>query len=196
MQQQAEESRSPLLIAIANANAAAAAAKVAETKKEEPKKTAPTRTDLTDPAVRRLLGLASGGMVPKYMAAGGVIVPPAEPAPQQLNRGGVVKYFANGGFSRGTDTVPAMLTPGEFVINAKSAQAAGPLLAQINSPSFKGFENINLGSSKAPAQNSASVYNYTVGINVNQSNSSPDDIAKAVMGQIKYMDSQRIRGQR
>ena len=89
-----------------------------------------------------------------------------------------------------------MLTPGEFVINAKSAQAAGPLLAQINSPSFKGFENINLGSSKAPAQNSASVYNYTVGINVNQSNSSPDDIAKAVMGQIKYMDSQRIRGQR
>jgi TP901 family phage tail tape measure protein len=191
LQQQAEESRSPLLIAIANA--AAAAAKVAETKKEETKK--PTNT-VTDPAVRRLLGLASGGMVPKYMAVGGVVLPPAEPAPQQLSKGGLVKYFAKGGFSRGTDTVPAMLSPGEFIVNAKSAQSARPLLTQINSPSFKGFEKINLGTSKAPAQNNASVYNYTVGINVNQSNSSPDDIAKAVMGQIKYMDSQRIRGQR
>ena len=191
MQQQAEESRSPLLIAIANANAAAA--KVAETKKEETKK--PTNT-ITDPAVRRLLGLAAGGMVPKYMALGGFAMPPSEPAPRQLNRGGLVKYFAVGGKAIGTDTVPAMLTPGEFIVNAKSAQAAGPLLSQINSPSFKGFKNISLGSSKEPAQNSASVYNYTVGINVNQSNSSPDDIAKAVMGQIKYMDSQRIRGQR
>lgn len=34
------------------------------------------------------------------------------------------KYFAKGG-SVGTDTVPAMLTPGEFVINKKSAQKIG-----------------------------------------------------------------------
>ena len=33
--------------------------------------------------------------------------------------------FATGGAASGTDTVPAMLTPGEFVINKKSAQAIG-----------------------------------------------------------------------
>lgn len=38
---------------------------------------------------------------------------------------GNVKEFANGGFASGSDTVPAMLTPGEYVINKKSAQAIG-----------------------------------------------------------------------
>ena len=33
--------------------------------------------------------------------------------------------FASGGAAEGTDTVPAMLTPGEYVINKKSAQAIG-----------------------------------------------------------------------
>ena len=34
-------------------------------------------------------------------------------------------WFASGGAASGTDTVPAMLTPGEYVINKKSAQAIG-----------------------------------------------------------------------
>ena len=44
--------------------------------------------------------------------------------------------FANGGsvFSpRGTDTVPAMLTPGEFVVNRNATQQNLPLLKSINS---------------------------------------------------------------
>ena len=36
-----------------------------------------------------------------------------------------VQFFNNGGFAQGTDTVPAMLTPGEYVINKKSAKAFG-----------------------------------------------------------------------
>ena len=44
--------------------------------------------------------------------------------------------------------------------------------------------------------NSSRVYNYNVGITVPQSNANPNDIARAVMGQIKYIDNQRIRGQR
>jgi hypothetical protein len=44
--------------------------------------------------------------------------------------------------------------------------------------------------------NSSTMYNYNVGINVNESNASSNDIARAVIGQIKYIDSQRIRGQR
>lgn len=41
--------------------------------------------------------------------------------------------FANGGMAKGTDTVPAMLSPGEFVVNAKSTSKNKGLLNQINS---------------------------------------------------------------
>lgn len=41
----------------------------------------------------------------------------------QLNKGGVARFATGGGV--GTDTVPALLTPGEFVVNKKSAQAIG-----------------------------------------------------------------------
>ncbi len=47
--------------------------------------------------------------------------------------GAAVLRRADGGFTpRGTDTVPAMLTPGEFVINRASTQANLPLLREIN----------------------------------------------------------------
>jgi hypothetical protein len=58
-------------------------------------------------------------------------------------RGGPVAGLARGGWvyrqgggripSRGTDTVPTMLTPGEFVINARSARRFFPELQAINS---------------------------------------------------------------
>jgi hypothetical protein len=35
--------------------------------------------------------------------------------------------------AQGTDTVPAMLTPGEFVVNKKATDMYGPLLAAMNS---------------------------------------------------------------
>jgi TP901 family phage tail tape measure protein len=99
-----------------------------------------------------------------------------------LSSGGMVpKYFAAGGYSRGTDIVPAMLTPGEFVINKNAANGIG-----INN-----LNKLNNGESLG-----SSVYNYSVGINVTNANADADDIARAVMGQIKYIDSQRIRGQR
>ena len=44
-------------------------------------------------------------------------------------------YLAEGGHvggPKGTDTVPAWLTPGEFVVNAKSAEKFAPLLTKIN----------------------------------------------------------------
>jgi hypothetical protein len=48
--------------------------------------------------------------------------------------GGLIKYFNNGGFTpRGTDTVPAMLSPGEFVVNAKSTKLFFSQLQAINS---------------------------------------------------------------
>jgi Phage-related minor tail protein len=50
--------------------------------------------------------------------------------------GGII-YRAAGGFApKGTDTVPAMLTPGEFVVNRSATSANLPLLKSINSGSY------------------------------------------------------------
>lgn len=116
-------------------------------------------------------------------------------------KGGLVpKYFANGGLSRGTDTVPAMLTPGEFVMSKSSVDKYGPMLSAMNSPSFKMPQSSSYTSrssgSNSIVDNSSAMYNYNIGITVPQSNASSGDIANAVISQIKYIDAQRIRGQR
>lgn len=66
-------------------------------------------------------------------AAGAAPAPAAGAAgPEIFARGGPV-YLAAGGFQpRGTDTVAAMLTPREYVVNATSAQANLGLLNHIN----------------------------------------------------------------
>ena len=61
--------------------------------------------------------------------------PPAPPRPVRRQQGGVV--YANNGMlvsyePRGTDTVPAMLTPGEFVVNRRATERNLPLLQSIN----------------------------------------------------------------
>ncbi len=94
--------------------------------------------------------------------------------------GGIVKGYAAGGFAMGTDTVPAMLTPGEFVVKRSSVQSFGTdRLKAINSGTYDG----------------ESVYNYSVNVNV-QSGADANKIAQEVMTQIKRIDSQRIRGNR
>lgn len=57
--------------------------------------------------------------------------------PWQING---ASYYANGGFvAKGTDTVPAMLTPGEFVIRRNAAKALGSnVLSRLNSLDFGG----------------------------------------------------------
>jgi TP901 family phage tail tape measure protein len=52
---------------------------------------------------------------------------PAQPQAPVPPRG-----FATGGLASGTDTVPAMLTPGEFVVNRDAAQANMGLLQTLN----------------------------------------------------------------
>ena len=101
--------------------------------------------------------------------------------PAGFASGGLIpKRFAVGGFAMGTDTVPAMLTPGEFVIRKYAVDNFGvDNLKAINTGKYSG----------------ESVYNYEVNINV-KSDANADQIAKAVMTQIKRVDSQRIRGNR
>ncbi len=107
---------------------------------------------------------AEGGMIPARLSVGGM----------------VPNYFAAGGFARGTDTIPAMLTPGEFVVKKFAVDNFGAdNLKAINNGTFSG----------------GSVYNYDVNINV-RSEANVDDIARTVIAEIKRVDSQRIRGNR
>ena len=97
--------------------------------------------------------------------------------------GGLLPYKAEGGSifkPLGTDTIPAMLTPGEFVVRKYAVDNFGvDRLKAINSGTYNGD----------------SVYNYGINVNV-QTDANPDQIARAVIGQIKQIESQRIRGNR
>ena len=122
---------------------------------------------------------------------------------QKKMYGGKIKYMAGGG-AVGSDTVPAMLTPGEFIVNKAAAKAYGPMLSSINESKYPSMLGSNSGMSNLPinnisasvSDNSTAVYNYSLGFNINGTNSNPSDIARAVMTEIKRVDAQRIRGQR
>jgi hypothetical protein len=118
---------------------------------------------------------AGGGMIiPKRMSMGGGV--------KGYPMGGLIPYKAEGGFfkSLGSDTIPAMLTPGEIVVRR---------------PAVKGFGKDNLEKINRGTYEGNSVYNYNLSVNV-ASQSDPNVIAQTVMGQIRSIDSQRIRGNR
>jgi hypothetical protein len=88
--------------------------------------------------------------------------------------------FAMGGFAKGTDTVPAMLTPGEFIMSKYAVQAHG----------IDTMKAINSGKTTGGA-----VYNNTYALTVNaKTDANPNEIAQAVMSTIKQVDDRRIRG--
>jgi len=92
--------------------------------------------------------------------------------------GRAMSYFAAGGSPLGSDTIPAMLTPGEFVIKRPAVKNFG----------VKNLEAINNGNSP-----SSGVYNYSISVNVS-TDANPDQIARAVAQNVKRTDSYRIRG--
>jgi TP901 family phage tail tape measure protein len=103
---------------------------------------------------------------------------------QVAAKGGLIApmKFAMGGFAKGTDTVPAMLSPGEFVMSKYAVDSYGvDKMKAINSGSY--------------AYDGQKVYNYNLNVNV-KSDANPEDIARVVMTQIRQVDSQRIRTQR
>jgi hypothetical protein len=141
---------------------------------------------------------------------------------QYLSMGGFIKpqYFSEGGISRGTDTVPAMLTPGEFIVNRTATDKFRPILKSINDGSISkllgsGFNKpvynmperdyADLGSSGISFPTSGgsesstaidnSVYNYSLSVNVEGTDASANDIANVVMNKIRNMQSQNVRRQ-
>jgi TP901 family phage tail tape measure protein len=131
---------------------------------------------------------ANGGMV---KAAGGGLMINGQ-ITGGYNMGGMVQKFVNGGYAMGTDTVPAMLTPGEFVIKKSAVDRIGPsALNKIN-----GYAEGGLVGGSSVAAVGDSVYNnnaYEINVNV-RSDANPDQIARAVMTQIRQIDNHRIRG--
>jgi hypothetical protein len=117
--------------------------------------------------------------------------------------GAITKYMAFGGRAVGSDTVPAMLTPGEFIVNKTASKAYGPMLKSLNESKYPSMLGRNstpnmpvINNSTSLSDNSTAVYNYSLGFNINGSNSDPRDVARAVIKEIKNIDNQRIRTQR
>lgn len=127
-------------------------------------------------------GFAMGGLVSGYMSGGKITRYASGGKIGYYPMGGLIPYKAAGGLftSVNSDTVPAMLTPGEFVIKRSAVENFGSKnLSAINNGTYKGD----------------SVYNYEVNVNV-QTDANADQIAREVIGQINRIESQRIRSNR
>jgi hypothetical protein len=139
---------------------------------------------IADAAAARLKAAqeAYDATLPTGDITGGSGGPSGRFAMMAMSSGGMVKpkYFSVGGSARGTDIIPAMLTPGEFVMSKYVVDSYGvDKMKAINNGSYEGGK----------------VYNYNLSVNV-KSDADPDDIARVVMTQIRQIDSQRIRTQR
>jgi peptidoglycan hydrolase-like protein with peptidoglycan-binding domain len=101
-------------------------------------------------------------------------------------KGGMVPYMASGGMAKmlakGTDTIPAMLSAGEFVMKKSAVDQIGASkLAQMNDGKYQHQEASN------------SVYNINVQA---QTDASPEDIARVVMQKMASVDRYRTTGNR
>lgn len=130
------------------------------------------------------LGSSGSTASPDEIAALDKALQGKEGRDSNYSSGGMIpRYFAQGGFNMlpiGTDTIPAMLSPGEFVVSKFAVDNFGAdKLKAINSG------NTDLGS----------VYNYNLSVNV-KSDANPNDIAQTIIEQIRQVDNQRIRSNR
>jgi hypothetical protein len=114
---------------------------------------------------------------PEAMQLGGMIY---------ANRGTIVPYKP-----QGTDTVPAMLTPGEFVVNRESSQKHLSLLKSINDGSYTHdnvIQKLNKGGPVLPKY-------YADGGAVNQSNNfNFGQFMQKIMGQLSSTKMQSPNG--
>jgi len=148
---------------------------------------------------------AFGGKI-KRMAFGGLLKYTSNESPPGMMMGGKVKRYAFGNIVPGlgnTDRVPALLTPGEFVVRKSVAQENMPLLKALNGDIFPRVSGSDLdsGTTYSPVSTSnitnMPVYNnYSVNVNVPNVNASPEEIANTVISRLRRTASGDIRGTR
>jgi TP901 family phage tail tape measure protein len=100
-------------------------------------------------------------------------------------RGGLVAGYANGGLVG--DTVPAMLTPGEFVMNRSAVNRVG----------VKPLKNINEGimpqDSKYAASNGDSIYNnYDIVFNIAEADD-PYEVSRVISRELKRTSNSKVK---
>jgi hypothetical protein len=104
----------------------------------------PRGDDVTNASKLRLLGMENSASLLYPKVPGGN----ANLTPRNASSGGVI-YASTGKLvnfaPKGTDTVPAMLTPGEFVVNARSTSQHLPLLKAINNSKGGDVKHLNNG---------------------------------------------------
>lgn len=128
-------------------------------------------------------------------------------AGMRVNAGGMIPKYAAGGVAGmgGRDSVPALLTPGEFVMRKAAVKKYGAAtFAQMNMGAFS-MPTYSAGRmsvmSAAPSGGMTSieapVYNtYSVNVNVPNTNADPELIANRVMTKIQQLDRSNIRSLR
>jgi len=160
-----------------------------------------------------------GGSIAK-MAFGGVAYKGSTESPPSLR----MQYGSTVPGIGMTDKVPALLTPGEFVVRKSVAKKYGGFLNQLNGQVFPGIGRENaiptnnfldgIGSprysipessfSDIPVSSTndnstvAPMYNstYNVNVNVSGTNASPDDIANVVMAKLSQQNRGNLRSSR
>lgn len=168
----------------ASSTAASAPVSTASNGKEFKSMSGTELSKLTGSDVGAYLRWSGGGMGLAF-ATGGLV-------PRKFARGGNV----------GMDSIPAMLTPGEFVMRKAAVDKYGkPLLASMNmgavsSPRY----NMNKGEmgtikgARNGANINAPVYNtYSINVPVNHPGASADEIANVVMTKIRSIDNSSVR---
>ena len=137
-----------------------------------------------------------------------------------MNAGGMVaKKYYSGGMARkkyyggslvsgagGRDSIPAMLTPGEFVMRKSAVDKYGsPMLSKMNMGAFKmpsysvgqkeGID-VNSKTTNKTSINAPMYNNYSVSVSVSGTNASADEIANKAVMKIKQMQNTAVRSSR
>jgi hypothetical protein len=162
---------------------------------------------------------AANANIPNMFAGGSVNYKGStEPPSAQMMAGGRVMKYGMGkmvkGYAAGKivgqgsrDSVPAMLTPGEFVIRKTMVDKYGtPMLNSLNqgafsmpnyiTPQSSETGNIESGSNSSTNVVAPMYNNYSVNVSVSNPNANPDEIANKVMFKMKQLQGQNIRSNR